>query len=178
MFLTTNQRILLNNALRDSGIFVSCGKAKPNLMSTHWGSLGNFWNRQIFILPVRSGKLSYEVIESEKTFAISVPTTDMSREIMMCDHMSGYTVNKFDALHLHPKRARKIDAYVLGDCGLIIECKVLFSCGEEFGYIDESLKNEMYADKAFHTMYFAEVIDCYEHKEKINENTIFKKRIK
>ena len=162
MFLSTSQRIKLNNGLRVSGLFVSCGKSTPNLMSTHWGALGNFWNKQIFILPVRQGKLSHEVIEREKSFAVCVPVTDMRKEIMLCDHMSGYDVNKFEQLHLHPKRARKIPAYVLADCGLILECKVLFSSPEDCGFMDETLKTEMYGKKDLHTIYFGEVIDCYE----------------
>ena len=50
-------------ALRNSGLFVSCGKETPNLMSTHWGALGSFWNREVFVLPVREGKRSHEVID-------------------------------------------------------------------------------------------------------------------
>ena len=162
MFLSTSQRIKLNNALRDSGLFVSCGKSTPNLMSVHWGALGNFWNKQVFVLPVRIGKLSHEVIEKEKSFAISVPVTDMRKEIMLCDHMSGYEVNKFEELHLHPKRAKKIPAYVLGECGLILECKVIYSAPMTDSVLADSLKAEMYGKKDFHTMYFGEVIECYE----------------
>ena len=162
MFLSTDRRIKLNTALRDSGLFISCGKNPPNRMATHWGALGNIWNRQVFILPVRNGKLSHEIIERDKSFAVSVPVTDMSREVMLCDHMSGYDVNKFEELHFHPKRAKKIPTYVLADCGLILECKVLFSAPADCGYLDETLKQEMYGKKDFHSIYFGEVIDCYE----------------
>lgn len=162
MYLTTEQRMKLIGALKSSGLFISCGKETPNLMSTHWGALGSFWNRQVFILPVRTGKLSHEVIDKEKSFAVSVPIADMRREIMLCDHMSGYSVNKFEELHLHPRRAKKIPAYVLGECGLILECKVVYSC--DGGEIDESLKAEMYDGKDLHTMYFGEVVACYENR--------------
>lgn len=162
--LTGEQRRTVTEALRTSGLFISCGKETPNLMSTHWGALGTFWNRQVFVLPVRDGKLSHEVIEKEKSFAVSVPVTDMRREIMICDHLSGYAVNKFEELHLHPKRAKRIPAYVLGECGLILECKVIFAATPEGGYVDDALQAEMYADKAFHTMYFGEIVACYENK--------------
>ncbi|MDE6399192.1 MAG: flavin reductase [Clostridiales bacterium] len=150
------------SALSSGGLFVSCGKETPNLMSTHWGAIGTFWNKQVFVLPVREGKRSHEVIEKEKSFAISVPKTDMRNEIVRCDHMSGYAVNKFEELHLHPKRARCIPAYVLGECGLILECKVLFAASAQNGYVSDSLASEMYTGKDFHTMYFGEVVACYE----------------
>lgn len=163
MFLTSEQRKTVMGALRSGGLFVSCGKETPNLMSTHWGALGTFWNRQVFILPVREGKRSHEVIEKEKSFAISVPTADMRNEIMLCDHLSGYAVNKFEELHLHPRRAKKIPAYVLGECGLILECKVLFSAPSQNAFIDDALLSDVYNGKDLHTMYFGEVVACYEH---------------
>ena len=162
--LTSEQRKTVMAALRNSGLFVSCGKETPNLMSTHWGALGSFWNREVFVLPVREGKRSHEVIEKVKSFAIRVPTADMRNEIVLCDHLSGYAVNKFEELHLHPKRARRIPAYVLGECGLILECKVLFASPSAGAYFDPDLKGEMYAAKDPHTMYFGEIVACYENK--------------
>lgn len=164
MQISREQRKVLLGALNGSGLFISCGKETPNLMSTHWGALGTFWNRQVFVLPVREGKLSHEVIDKVKSFAVSVPTADMRNEIARCDHLSGYSVNKFEELHLHPRRARHIPAYVLGECGLILECKVIFAATPECGFVDAALKADMYAGKDFHTMYFGEIVDCYENR--------------
>lgn len=164
MTLTSEQKSTVMRALKSSGLFISCGKENPNLMSTHWGAFGSFWNKEIFILPVRPGKLSYETIEKTKSFAVSVPVTDMRNEIIRCDHMSGYTVNKFEALQLHPKRTRKIDTYSLRECGLILECKVIFSASAENAYVDPALDADMYANKAYHTMYFGEIVDCYSNR--------------
>ncbi|MCI8413277.1 MAG: flavin reductase family protein [Clostridia bacterium] len=163
MFLTAEQRKKLMSALA-GGLFVTCGKEKPNIMTTHWGALGAFWHKQVFVLPVRAGKRSHEILAETGSFAVSVPTTDMRNEIMLCDTMSGYAVNKFEALHLHPKRARKIPAYVLGECGLILECKVVYTATAEDGSADDALKADMYNGKQYHTMFFGEIIDCYEHK--------------
>lgn len=163
MNLTGEQRKKLIGALSSSGLFITCGKEKPNIMSTHWGALGSFWNKQVFILPIRTGKLSHEIIDKTKSFAISVPKTDMSREIMLCDSMSGYSVNKFETLHLHPKRARKIPTYVLSECGLILECKVIYVASAGSGdYVDEKLRADYYDNKEFHSVYFGEISDCYE----------------
>lgn len=161
MYLSSDQRRTVNRAMA-SGLFVTCGKDKPNVMTTHMGALGSIWHKQVFILPVRAGKLSHEILGETKSFAISVPTTDMSQEIMLCDSMSGYAVNKFDALRLHPKRARHIPAYVLGECGLVLECKVVYTASAEGLFVDEMLKAEMYRGKQYHTMFFGEIVDCYE----------------
>ena len=103
--MTDRQRTQLLKAIRQSGVFITCGQRdKTNIMSTHWGSLGTFWNRPVFILPVRKSKLSHALIDENGCFAISVPIKDMRNEIVICDHLSGYDVNKFESLHLHPKR--------------------------------------------------------------------------
>lgn len=163
MYLTNEQRNKLLKAL-PSGLFVSCGKEHPNVMTTHWGALGTFWHKQVFVLPVRTGKYSHEILRESRSFAVSVPTTDMHNEIVQCEHMSGYNVNKFDALHLRPKRAKKIPAYVLSECGLILECKVLFIADAEDAGIDEALRADMYDGKDYHTMFFGEVVECYENR--------------
>lgn len=159
--MTEKQRVTLMSALRTSGVFVTCGIRKSNVMTTHWGSIGVLWNRDVFLLPVRGSKLSNEIIRTNGSFALSVPVKDMRNEIAICDHISGYFVNKFEELHLHPKRARKIDAYVLGECGLIVECKLLSSIDLTKEILTPELNAEMYSFKDYHTLFIGEVVDTY-----------------
>ena len=159
--MTEKQRMTLMNALRSSGVFVTCGIQKSNVMTTHWGCMGTLWNRDVFMLPVRGSKLSHEIIAQNGSFAISVPVKDMRTEIAMCDHISGYFVNKFEELHLHPKRARKIDAYVLGECGLIVECKVAATVDLNKANVTPQLDAEMYSLKDYHTLFIGEVVEAY-----------------
>lgn len=159
--MTIKQRAMLLNALKNSGVFVTCGKTTHNIMSTHWGTMGTFWNKDVFVLPVRKSKLSHEIIEQTKSFAISVPVKDMRQEIMKCDHMSGYNHNKFESLHLHPARARRIPTYTISECGLFFECKVIYEADMDAIHLDDELYKEMYQEKDFHTMYFAEILDVY-----------------
>lgn len=163
MIITTAQHKTLMSALRLSGVFVTTGLENPNVMSTHWGTMGTLWNNSVFVLPVRPSKLSHDLIEQNKCFAISVPKKDMRNEIIQCDHLSGFFTNKFEALHLHPKRARSINTYILSECGLILECKVVFSADMTREQLDPELRAEMYSCKDFHTMYFGEIVAAYEN---------------
>lgn len=152
---------LLMNALDTSGVFITVGKEQPNVMSTHWGSIGRFWNKNIFCLPVRPNKLTHKLIDETKCFAVSVPVRDMSNELSLCDHLSGYYTNKFEELHLLPKSAINIPTYTLSECGLILECKVIFSFDITKDKLDEEIFNDNYEDKEFHTIYLSEIIDSY-----------------
>ena len=161
--VSLQHRRALLDALRTSGVFITCGKTTPNIMSSHWATIGLFWNRDVFILPVRRSKMSHEIIDQTKSFAVSIPIKDMREQIIQCDHLSGYNVNKFEELHLHPARARKIPTYTVSECGLFFECKVIYSANDMSpNQLDSRLKEEMYESNDFHTIYFGQIINEYE----------------
>lgn len=123
--LTDKQAAELSSKLQSTGVFVTCGKSTPNIMVTHLGALGKLWGHSVFMLPIRSSKYSYQIVTQTKSFALNVPARDMRTEIALCDTISGFKCNKFETLGLHPKRAKSIEAYILGECGLIVECNVI-----------------------------------------------------
>lgn len=156
--LSDKERSVILSNLHSTGIFVTCGRAEPNLMVTHNGTVGKMWGRDIFMLPIRSNKYSYKIVTQTKSFALNIPAHDMRSEIAVCDTLSGFECNKFEALNLHPKRARTIDAYVLGECGLIIECNVIAIIPPEAVSITEK---ELVTAPIAHTLFVGEIADIY-----------------
>lgn len=153
---------IIKKTTLEQGLFVTSGNNPPNLMATHWGSIGYFWNRWVFVLPVRYNKLTHDIIDETKEFTVSVPYKDLRYYIMKIDNLAGRTHDKFSEFHLHPIKARKVQSYIVGDCDLHLECKVIYTGNMSSGDIDPTLKNEMYSTKNFHTMYFGEIVDIYE----------------
>ncbi|MDE5592813.1 MAG: flavin reductase [Clostridiales bacterium] len=153
--LTDKDRTLLTSGLNSTGIFVTLGQKTPNVMVAHWGTFGKMWGRDVFVLPIRSSKYSYQIITQTKSFALNVPAHDMRGEISRCDAISGYSCNKFQELGLHAKRAKSIEAYVLGECGLIVECKVIAQIPPDAitTYNDVKISS--------HTLFVGEIADCY-----------------
>ncbi len=149
------------NTLNSTGIFVTCGRETPNVMVTHWGTIGKLWGRQVFVLPIRSVKYSYRIVTEKGSFALNIPARDMRSEISLCDTVSGFKTNKFETLNLHPKRARTIDAYVLGECGLIVECNVIAVIPPENL---EPKVDGLLVSKCPHTLFVGEVVDNYKLK--------------
>ncbi|MCH5164953.1 MAG: flavin reductase [Clostridiales bacterium] len=156
--LTVKDRTAILSNLDSSGIFVTCGRQNPNIMVTHWGTLGKLWGRDVFTLPIRSNKYSYQIVTKTKSFALNVPARDMRREISLCDTISGFNRNKFEALNLHPKRARTIEAYILGECGLIVECNVIAMISPESV---AELAAGLPLGETAHTLFVGEVADVY-----------------
>ena len=158
MFTDKDKNSVLG-ALGSAGVFVTCGRETPNIMVAHWGTLGKMWGRNVFVLPIKSTKYSYQIVTKTKSFALNVPTTrDMRSELAICDTISGFKTNKFEALNLHPKRARSIDAYVLGECGLIVECNIIATISPD--NIDVAVEG-LFPPSAAHTLFIGEIADCY-----------------
>ena len=153
--LTDKDRTLLMTHLSNTGVFVTLGQKTPNIMVAHWGVFGKMWGRDVFVLPVRSSKYSYQIITQTKSFALNVPARDMRAEIARCDTISGFSCNKFQELGLHPKRARGIEAYVLGECGLIVECKVIAQIPPDAITTFNDVKISS------HSLFIGEISECY-----------------
>lgn len=156
--LTDKDTAAIIAAIGSTGVFVTCGRKTPNIMVTHTGTIGKLWGRSVFVLPVRSSKYSYRIITQTKSFALNMPAHDMRTEISLCDSISGFKCNKFETLNLHPKRAKSIEAYVLGECGLIAEFNVVAVIPPEA--ISTTVDNLFETDRA-HTLFVGEVADVY-----------------
>lgn len=155
--ISDKDRAAIMNNIDSAGIFVTCGREHPNVMITHNGMLGKMWGRDVFVLPVKSTKYSYQIITQTKSFALNVPLRDMRDEIARCDILSGFKCNKFEELGLHVKRARSIDAYVLGTHYIIAECKLIAMIPPDA--ISQQTEG-LTADRA-HTLFVGEIADCY-----------------
>lgn len=160
--LTDKDRQALLSNLTGTGIFVTLGLETPNIMVTHWGTLGKMWGREVFFLPIRSSKYSYKIATETLGFALNIPCRDMRSEIARCDTLSGFSCNKFEELNLHPKRARTIDAYVLGECGPIVECKIIALISPS---AIASTTAEQLSTSNAHTLFVGEISDCYSFKK-------------
>lgn len=162
--MVINEKYILETlkVMENSGVFLVSGNNPPNLMTLGWGAFGNIWNRPVIITPVRYTRYTYDLLEKYHEFTISVPRKDLSNALLRCSQMTGRNTDKFKELHLHPTRTRMINTYIVADCGLHLECKVLYKGGMEgFNFIDEKMKNQFYMTKNYHTMFFSEIVAAY-----------------
>lgn len=153
-----------SDRLKYIGGFLTSGNNPPNIMAMAWGAIGFFWNKPVFIAPVRYNKYTNDLIEKHHEFAVNFPRKDHSETIAKAANISGRTgINKFEYLNLHAGKCRTIDSYIVSDFDIHLECRVIFKTGMEvFQLIDQEIKKEYYEDKNFHSFYFAEIVDVYE----------------
>ena len=106
----------------DSVCLVSCidEKEKPNIITCS------------AVFPVQPGyisiavgftRYSHDLIKNAGSFAVNLPSKDLSEAVRFCGSRSGRQHRKFEECHLTPKRAQKIKAPVIEECVAWIECE-------------------------------------------------------
>jgi flavin reductase (DIM6/NTAB) family NADH-FMN oxidoreductase RutF len=119
----------------------------------------------MMIVFVRDTRATHRLIEESGEFTISVPLHGgLDDAIRLCGTKSGRDVDKFAACPLTPIPGRKVAAPIIGECGLHFECKVLYKQTLNQDAVPQQIKDRFYsnpANNANHTVYFADIVDCY-----------------
>lgn len=156
----------INERLANGGVFMNTGVDTPNTMTIGWAYMGTSWRKNIFIAMVRPQRHTYELIEKTGEFTVSVPTANpMRAELGFAGTASGRDVNKFEGHGLTAAPAQQVNAPVVKECGLHIECRVVsrqLLSGEQ---MDESIRGRAYPESDYHMLYFGEVVACYSTDE-------------
>lgn len=144
------------------GIFLCVGGDAPNVMTIGWGSLAYYWQRPVFVAPLRPQRHTYGILEREKAFTVCVPFPGaMAREIAQAGILSGRDGDKFRAIGLTTRKGRMIDAPVIEGCALYLECRVLAKNAFDRKDTDPSIVNYTYSAGDFHTLYYGEIVGAY-----------------
>jgi flavin reductase (DIM6/NTAB) family NADH-FMN oxidoreductase RutF len=147
--------------LGSGGLFLTSGTERPNTMVIGWGSVGIYWNKPVFIVPVRLSRFTHGLIEEAGEFTVSVPFGDMKAELAFCGTKSGRDVDKFRELNLTPVPGQKVKVPVIGECDLFYECKVIYKQTMNIDILEDVSRNRFYKSGDPHTMYYGEIIACY-----------------
>ena len=104
---------------------VSCGTAeKPNLLTVAWTGIVNTQPPMTYI-SIRKERYSYRLIEQSGCFAINLTTRALIRAADFCGVKSGRDTDKFAVCKLHAAAASAIEAPILEESPLSLECRVV-----------------------------------------------------
>lgn len=67
---------------------------------------------------------SYEILKRNMEFVINLTTKDMARATDWCGVRSGKNYNKFEEMHLTPGKSTVVNAPLIEESPLCIECRV------------------------------------------------------
>lgn len=148
------------------GIFMTTKKGdKVNTMTIGWGGINVIWYKYVFIAYVRYSRDTYEMLENNDEFTISVPLTkDLKQELAYCGTKSGRDTNKIKDCNLSVVPGRTTNTPVIGDCDLHYECKVIYRQAMEPSQITQAVKDKYYTTHNYHVVYYGEIVDSYQTK--------------
>ncbi|MEJ2656766.1 MAG: flavin reductase family protein [Desulfobacterales bacterium] len=132
-----------------------------NTMTIGWATIGYVWTKPIFMIAVRNSRYTYGIIEKAKDFTVSVPLIHMHDEVMFCGTKSGRDVDKYNACNLKTADSRKVDSPIIDTPGIHFECKIVYKSTMDPDYLDEEYM-KLYPQRDYHTLYFGEILECYE----------------
>lgn len=136
-------------------VLVSCGNQDENfnLFTVAWcGTVCT--NPAMCYISVRPERHSYDIIKQTGEFVINLTTESLARATDWCGVKSGRQVNKFQAMCLTPQKGEKVEAPIVVESPVNIECKV-----------------KSIIPLGSHDMFIAEVVNVQVDDELINPAT-------
>jgi len=135
---------------------------KVNTMTIGWATIGFVWKKEIFMVAVRDSRYTFSLIEKSNNFTVTVPTDKAHKEaVMFCGTKSGRDYDKFSECGLQEKSALTVDSPIIDIPGIHYECKIIFKSPMDPALLDPDFAG-LYPAKDYHTLYFGEILACYE----------------
>ena len=124
-------------------VMISCGSTPEeyNIMTVAWtGTICT--NPPMCYISIRPERHSYEIIKKNMEFVINLTTKDLSFATDWCGVRSGKDYNKFEEMNLTPGNAKIVNAPIIEESPLSIECKVkeIMALGSHHMFIAEVVK--------------------------------------
>jgi flavin reductase (DIM6/NTAB) family NADH-FMN oxidoreductase RutF len=79
----------------------------------------------MFMIAVREGRYSHDLIDQTKEFVINMPSIDLVEKAHMCGRSTGRSVNKFREAGLTATPAKIVGPPLIEECPINIECRVV-----------------------------------------------------
>ena len=132
-----------------------------NTMTASWGGLGILWNKQTAFVFLRPQRYTKEFIDQGEIFTLSFYDETYRKALTYLGTVSGRDENKIEASGLHTAFVN--DAPYFIEANTVLVCRKLYAQEmKEECFLDLSLIDKNYPQKAYHTMYVAEIEHAYQ----------------
>jgi flavin reductase (DIM6/NTAB) family NADH-FMN oxidoreductase RutF len=132
-----------------------------NTMTIGWAAIGIAWRKPVMMVMVRSSRHTFSIIEKAADFTVSVPSGDMKKAIAFCGTKSGRDVDKFKECGLKTAPSRHVASPIIEIPGFHFECRIVYKNPIDPERLTPDY-DPLYPEKDYHTLYFGEILACYE----------------
>ena len=145
----------------DRWALITAGNAESyNTMTASWGALGELWNKDVCFCFIRPQRYTYEFIEREDYFTVSIFPDEYKKALSYCGRFSGRDVDKAKETGLTPCCVGNSVSFEQAE--IVLLCKKLaFQDIKPEGFLDETIDSSCYPAKDYHRMYIGEIVSCF-----------------
>lgn len=103
------------------------------------------FNPPVLGIGVSPSRYSYDLFDKCEDFSINVPGKELVEEVLYCGQRSGKDVNKFEECGFSFSKGKKINAPIIHDCMVNMECRKVnkFDAGDHTWFLGEVVHAEM-----------------------------------
>ena len=136
-----------------------------NTMTVGWGQLGTLWNEPVCTVYVRPERFTYEFMEAEEYFTVSVLPIERRDIARLCGTKSGRDTDKAAECGLHLVRGAGGAPY-FEEAEWVLVCKKLYAQDMNGTCVTDGGPVEKFYGKAgnWHRMYIGRVEEVYRKK--------------
>lgn len=139
-------------------MMISCGENEEeyNIITVSW--VGTICaNPPMCYISVHTKRHSYEILKRTKEFVINLSNEDLAKVTDWCGVKSGKDFNKFKEMKLTPEKGEVVNAPIIKESPLCIECKVkeIIPLGSHDMFVSEIVNIQVapqYIDKETDTL--------------------------
>lgn len=154
----------LFNTLAKDWLLVTAGDTNDyNTMTISWGGFGVMWQKNTATIVVRPQRHTYDYIEKNDLFTLTVFPKDMHNVVEFCGKHSGRDVDKAKECNITAVEVGGSTSFE--EARLILLCKKLyFNDLVPENFVDQKFNSTFYPKNDHHRMYIAEILTCFEKK--------------
>ena len=107
-------------------VMLSCQREgeKPNIITVAWA--GTICSDPVMLsVSIRKERHSHDIISETGEFVVNLTTEELCYATDYCGVKSGRDVDKFKEMHLTAEKASKVNAPLIGESPVNLECKVV-----------------------------------------------------
>jgi len=147
-------------ALSSTGLLLVSldANGRPNVMTIGWGSLGIFWRRPMFVVPVRHSRYTYGCIQATGDFTVNVLPRALAEVAAFCGTVSGRDHDKFAEANLTPAPGLRVKSPIIEQCVLHYECKTVHANDVVPDALAADIVGSLYQTGDYHRFFFGEIL--------------------
>jgi len=99
-------------------------EGRANIMTMSWHMMLEFEPPLVGCV-ISSRNYTFDIVKATKQCVLNIPTVELSKQVVDCGNTSGRTVDKFKEFGLTPAIASSINAPLIDECYVNLECRVI-----------------------------------------------------